>query len=205
MALSRQNKVYSFKRTVALTPCAIVDNVPTYQPNGVTISNLVVAGNYNLGHFRFKLDDLPGVADFTNLYERYKISGVKLKFIPIQATEHGAGTNGQSISPLAICINRGAITTTADDRSFDGLLENQDVKIFSTLKPFNVYIPYPKFYAPADGITAAQEKSGWLNSKHAAVDHTGLNWAFQSTVAAAANATSWRVFATYYIKCANPQ
>lgn len=203
-ALTRQGKVYSFRRTVALTPCAIVAGVPTYQTGGVPVSNLVNAGIYNFGHFRFKLNDLPGSTDFTNLYERYKITGVKLKFIPVVATESSVG-NGNPISPIALAINRGAITVASDDRTFDQLLENQDVRIMSTMKPFNVYIPYPKFYAPADGVTAAQEKGGWLNCKHPEIDHTGFNFAFQNTTTNGDTQTQWRVFATYYVKCANPQ
>lgn len=205
MALSRQGKVYSFKRNVAVAPWAIVDGNPVVQPNGTYISNASVAGNYGFGHFRFRLSDLPSATDFTNLYERYKITGVKLRFVPVASTESSIGSASTFMSPLAIAINRGAITTTADDRTFDQLMENQDVRIFTTLKPFNVYIPYPKFYAPADGITTAQEKGGWLNSKTATVHHFGLNYAWQQTVATTANQCAFRVIATYYMKCANPQ
>lgn len=204
-ALSRQGKVYSFKRCVQLAPYGIVDGNPVVQPAGTIISNWVGTGRYNFGHFRFKLNDLPGNTDFTNLYERYKITGVKLKFIPVTATDTPLANGTNYLSPLAVAINRGAIIVAADDRTFDQLLENQDVRIFSTMKPFSMYIPYPKFYSPADGITTAQTGGGWLNSKSPAVHHFGLNYAWQNTTATEANQCAFRIIATYFVKCANPQ
>lgn len=202
--LGYQNKVYSFRRSVLLKPWSNpTDNNPTEQTSPI-ISNQVVSGNITFGHMRFRLTDLAGNTDFTNLYERYKITGVKLKFIPIIGTSRDA-TTSTVMSPIALAINRSALNLNTDDKTFDQLLENQDVKVMSSMRQFNLYVPYPKFYSPADGITQAQEKGGWLNTKAPAVHHFGVQWAYQSTTTSTSDRTAFRVVATYYVKCANPQ
>lgn len=200
--LGNQNKVYSFKRHCALSYWNNVADVPTRRVSFISNSST----QNQFGYFTFRLDDLNNYADFTGLYEKYKITGVKLKFIPTR----GDGADVNLLTPfspmslLAIAINRGSTNTTALERTFDQILEQQDARIYSTQKPFSIYIPYPKFYAPADGLTVAQEKSGWLQSRHPDVDHYGLQfaWQFQQPDA---SSCQFRVFATYYIKCANPQ
>lgn len=201
--LGSQSRVYSFKRSVVLTPWANINDVPTQQTTTSSITNNNGVGNYQFGYFKFKLNDLPNSTDFTNLYERYKIIGVKLRFIPQKGDGAEVGTNAY-MSPLAIAVNRGNISLTADDRTFANLLETQDARIYSTQKPFSVYIPYPKFYAPGDGITQAQEKSGWLQKSASAVHHFGLQYAWQFSAAAAVS-SSMTVIGTYYVKAANPQ
>lgn len=204
-SLGSQNKVYSFKRSVALAPWANIDDAPVQQAS-TFITNHAAVGNYQFGYFKFRLADLPNFTDFTNLYERYKIVGVKLRFIPVKGDNSELNsTGGAYMSPLAVAINRSAIQLTADDRTFNELVETQDCRVYDSRKGFNMYIPYPKFYAPADGFTTAQEKSGWIRSGEANIHHFGLQYAFQISSLSAANATAFSVIATYYIKAANPQ
>lgn len=201
-SLSSQSKTYSFKRHCALAFWNNVADVPTRRVTFITNSNL----QPQFGYFTFQLQDLLNSADFTNLYAKYKITGVKLKFIPTRGdgADVSAPTTSGVMCSLAIAINRGATTLTAQERTFDQILEQQDARIYSTQKPFSIYIPYPKFYAPADGLTVAQEKSGWLQSRHPEVDHYGVQfaWQFQANDQVA---SQFRVFATMYVKCANPQ
>lgn len=200
--LSSQSLVYTFKRTCALAFWNNVNNVPTRRVTFITNSNL----QPNLGYFTFQLQDVNNSTDFTNLFQRYKITGVKLRFIPTRGdgADVSAPVTSGVMCPLAIAINRGATTLTAQERNFDQIMEQQDARIYSTNKPFSIYVPSPKFYAPADGLTQAQEKSGWLQNAHPEVDHYGLQFAWQFP-ANDQTACQFRVFATYYLKMSNPQ
>lgn len=204
--LSSQNKIYSFKRSVMLAPCQWISGSGENVQASNQVTNSSGAGYFQIGHFKFALTDLPNYSDFINLYERFKITGVKLKFIPIHGDGvdvQGGGAVTANLSPLAIAISREAVLQSSDERTFDQLLEQQDCKVYTSQRPFSLYIPYPKFYAPADGLTTVQEKGGWIRSATgSSVHHWGLRYAFPEQNS---YATSFRVICTYFVKCANPQ
>lgn len=63
------------------------------------------AGTPVLGSYTFKLSDLPASTDFTNLYDAYKIKGVKINFIPISNVVVGI-TGGATGHPGTYYSNR---------------------------------------------------------------------------------------------------
>lgn len=201
-----QGKIYAYKRTCELHPYHFSNgNWVRQAANFVTndVGNL----GYNNGIFKFKLEDLPGFTDFTNLYENFKITGVKLRFIPTMGTSSDAvDANTTIMEPLALCIDRGANDNIAFNPTFSALLENQDVKIRSSYKPFSLYIAYPKAHTPADGVTQTVLTSPWLDTEvnGQVVDHHGLKFDFQAAVPTT-RSVWFRVYATYYLKCRAPQ
>lgn len=201
-----QGKIYSFKRTCECYPFHFKDGSWVKLASN-QITNSSTAPDYQEGLFKFKLEDLPGYTDFTNLYENFRITGVRLRFMPNIGTESsGAAANISVMEPLALCIDRGANDAIGINPSFTSLLENQDVKIRSSYKPFSLYIAYPKAHTPADGVTQTVLTSPWLDSEvnGQVVDHHGVKFAFQ---APNVNDRSvwYRVYATYYLKCRAPQ
>lgn len=200
-----QGKIYAFKRTCELRPFNYQAGIWVQSDSNV-VSNYSGGTNYR-GIFKFKLTDLPGYTDFTNLYENFRITGVRLRFLPYLGTESTApASTGSVMSPLAICIDRGANDAVGVNPSFTQLLENQDVKIRSSYKPFSMYIAYPKSHAPADGLTQTVLMTPWLDSEvnGEAVDHHGLKFCFQDNTTNDRQ-VAFRVYATYYIKCRAPQ
>lgn len=193
-----ERKLYSFKRTCEL---AANNGTSNFGDNAIFDSSGRAAGN-----FKFALSDLPSVSDFTNLFEMYKITGVKLKFIPTQGTQANATLATSApvlMNPLAICVDRGY---TATAPTFNTLMENQDVRVMSSLKPFKVWISGPKAYSPADGLTTASMINPWIDAGQNAVHHYGLRYAFESNTGATNTTTvTFRVFATYYIKAKGVQ
>lgn len=199
-----QGKIYSFKRTCQMLP-HYWDGSAWAQYAFNEISPSITYPSLS-GIIKFRLEDLPGATDFTQLYEQFKITGVKLKFIPMMGTENGQ-TTGTFTETMAVCIDRGANDLAVVNPSFNSLLENQDVKLRNTQRPFNLWVGTPTFHQPADGLTQGSYKSGWLDSEVVAsrnVDYHGVKWAFPVN-RTAANSPVFRVFATYYIKCRNPQ
>lgn len=200
-----QGKIYAFKRTCELRPFNYSAGIWVQQPSNVISNDGGLL--YYRGIFKFKLDDLPGYSDFTNLYENFRITGVRLRFLPYIGTESSAPASTSSLmSPLALCIDRGANDALGVNPNFSQLLENQDVKIRSSYKPFSLYVPYPKAHTPADGVTQTVLTSPWLDSEvnGQVVDHHGVKFCFQENTSTD-RSVSYRVYATYYIKCRAPQ
>lgn len=199
-----QGKIYSFKRTCQMK-AHYFDGVAWVQASGNEITNNS-AIPYSSGIFKFRLEDVPNATDFTQLYEQFKITGVKLRFIPFYGTE-SSSAGSILMTPLATCIDRGANDQILASPSFNSMLENQDVKVRSTQRGFAMWIGTPTFHQPADGLAQGAYKSGWLDSEIVTsrnVDYHGVKWAWQSTFPVE-RACSYQVFATYYIKCRNPQ
>lgn len=201
-----QGKIYSFKRTCQLFPWyfnSVTGSWQQYSDN--IISNSAIAPSIT-GILKFALTDLPNPTDFTMLFEQFKITGVKLRFIPYIGTENSS-PSGVFLDTMAMCIDRGANDQINASYGFNSLLENQDVKLRNSQKPFSMWVGTPTFHQPADSATQVAYKSGWLDSELAAsrsVDHHGVKWAF-ATSRPDTVALYYKVFATYYVKCRNPQ
>lgn len=199
-----QGKVYSFKRTCQMLP-HYWDGSAWSQYSANVISNSVTAASIS-GIFKFRLEDMPNATDFTQLYEQFKITGVKLMFIPFLGTE-SSDTATLRTETMALAIDRGANDQAVVNPSFNSLLENQDVKLRNSQRPFKLWIGTPTFHTPADGLAQGAYKSGWLDSEIVSarnVDYHGVKWAFPAS-RTEAQSLQFRVFATYYIKCRNPQ
>lgn len=200
-----QGKLYKFKRTCELKP---------YYFNGVSwvqqTTNIVSNGTGSpsiSGIFKFRLEDLPSPTDFTQLYEQFRITGVKLRFIPFIGTESSSVATTWT-ETLAMAIDRGANDAIAVSPSFSTLLENQDVKLRNSQRPFTMWIGSPVAHQGLDSYTQlGYRPSPWVDSElpnSRLVDHQGLKYAFQGT-RSEETSCQFRVFATYYITCRNPQ
>lgn len=199
-----QGKLYKFKRTCRLFPYFFNGTEwQQYTLNEITNS---AAGQSIAGILKFRLNDLPSFTDFTSLYEQFKITGVKIKFIPYIGTESSDVLTTRT-DTMAISIDRGNNDYGVVNPTFNSLLENQDVKLRNTQRPFNLWVGTPMFHHSADSFTLVAGKSGYLDSELAPsvqVDHHGVKFAFQSNVPNA-NSSWFRVYATYYVTCRNPQ
>lgn len=93
-----RQKVYYYNRNVNLRSCLALTDGTDY-----------------LDTFTFKLDDVSGYTDFTNLYDFYKIKAIKMRFIPqftgTQALYYDTGANlsawkwpGSNVTPSCLRI-----------------------------------------------------------------------------------------------------
>lgn len=200
-----QGKLYKFKRTCQALPW-YWNGTEWLQMGDNYFSNSTTRPAVT-GIFKFRLSDLPNPTDFTSLYEQFKITGVKLRFLPFAGTENSASSGAPFTETCAFAIDRGANDQAVLGPTFDSLLENQDVKLRNSQKGFSIWIGTPTYHQPADGMTQGSYKSGWLDSDISTsrnVDHHGLKWAWPLT-RSDATAAYFRVYATYYITCRNPQ
>lgn len=180
------NKGVLIKRT-----CALAANVAA----GVAGDNVIWNQTSRaLGYFNFSLSDLPNNGEITAMFNRYKLTGVSLRFIPIVGTSTDAGAT-TFMDTLAIQIDKSLRGVPA---SMDEILECDNCRVFSAgQKPFKVWIPAPLAASTIGGSSALMTNS-WLDSDTNAIKHYGLRYAFSQSLASAA--VRFQVYATYYLR-----
>jgi hypothetical protein len=130
----------------------------------------------------FRLQDVQDPNEFTALYDRYKIVGVKLKFMYQMASAQDQ-QNWNAGSPPVVPLPIIDYSFDADDsdipvtRAFiqsKGYCKTRIMQSNSTFKTY--YTPrVNKLLFNSGGITTkATEKSCWIDCKSAAVDHFGF-------------------------------
>lgn len=106
----------------------------------------VSAGSSAPGVITYKLNDLTNAASFKSLFDLYKLTGVKLTFIPLFNTSQTSDLNTLSqagtLPMLYVAPNRDpyvpAPTSVAD------ILNDDGCKIIRLTKPVSMYIKSPK-------------------------------------------------------------
>lgn len=160
------------------------------------------------GAYSFKLSDLPNYTELTALYDQYKITGVKISFIP-SATEYNSAipqgaTVAQGFNPFMSAIDYDDTTTPTSE---DQLMEYGSLKRSGPGRIHSRYI-VPKVLQEvyrSVATTGYRPISGqWLDIAQPDIPHYGLKvWCSAPPAAGTATAITYNVYATYYIKCKN--
>lgn len=161
------------------------------------------------GCFAFTLSQLPDYSEFTNLFDQYKVNGLKYEFIPrFNSIDQTAATGGEFYS---------AIDRTDNDAptTLNQMLEYQSIrKTPLTRKHVRYFKPgvptaiYPTVDDPVSGsvfpIAAAVKLSPWIStdasnsgSNSTQIEHLGLKF-FCNQTNATAN-TTMDVICTAYL------
>lgn len=179
---------------------------PKYKINKMPITNIkrkclktdLAINNSQQITLNFTLADLPNASDFTNLFDFYRICGVKLQFIP-QANSNDTGAS----DPLSIPIFH-YIADYDDSIGFaneNQALEKEGIKTRRLDKPFNYYIvPRVSNEIYNNGVTTAyalNKKKQWIDGNSSGVAHFGLK-AWVTT--AAVYTLRFKIYATYYLQ-----
>lgn len=203
--LGNLNKSYAYKRianTLIMqngnTLGGISTNDTTQLSLGTPVADTI---GYQFGaSMSFSLQNLQTVSDFTNLYDQYKITGVKLTFIP---TSSEATVNSSGYLPTMYWA------TDNDDSSPPSeteIRQKNNVKMRRLNNPMSVYVKYPKCVIDTQltGGTnlALMTKTGWINCTNTQVQHNGLKLFFKNfDLRAQPNyINALRIEATYYVK-----
>lgn len=163
------------------------------------------------GVFNFQLLDLFNLVPYSNLFDMFKITGVKLKFI--------FGINSGQVIPGSVANQTGLPILTVSHNhdpnigaptSLNDILNDDSVKNYRTDRVFNVYIknPTPQIVDVSGNVIPIYQniskQNFWLctNGNGSSIDqttvkHYGLRWwldnSFNSTTS-----VSCKVYATYY-------
>lgn len=152
-----------------------------------------------------RLDQLEVPGDFTNLFDRYKITGVKATFL-YQISD--ASPTGGAVLPTIL------YATDYDDDivpAYSLMRQKQNVKqrILTANKPFSIfYRPRLSGVATANGIStpgAIVGQKGWLDTAVPNADYYGLKFSINNMYSTLSVNTQLEIKFTYYIAMKDPQ
>lgn len=193
---------------------AIID---TDCPNPVTFGRTIDLGATSTdygdirivgGAFQFRLSDCAGSTDFTNLFDQYKISGVKVRIW---------WTSTSSDSATRVPAPRMIYSVDEDDNEvptdLNGFRQKNSVKVhqFGNGVPLQLYIKprLAKSVYNNSVSTAYSSTRSWVDCQNSNVPHYGLKFFLQDVWApndiAFLKAHMFRVETTYYIKAKGVQ
>lgn len=127
------------------------------------------------GVYTFQLSDLPNSADFTNLYDQYRILSVKVTLMPTYTeAEVSSVADFQGWIVLANDYDDSTANLTSQ------LLQYQQSKVYPLNRPIEWRVrPKAAAVVYQGGVTSAYaaHASGWIDCAYPGVIHYGVKWA----------------------------
>lgn len=191
-ALRRQ--VHSFKRVVDLG---------SYTASASALTQTPISKS-----FSFALADLPNVAEYTGLFDQYKLTGISLKIIPRASQFQGAASgtvNAIGYNPVITALD---FDDAATPSSKEVLMQYGSCKFTGSNRIHKRYFK-PKILQPAwvNAISSgyASERAKWIDIANTNVAHYGLKWWVDAPAlgASSESSISFNVMATYYFMMKN--
>lgn len=165
-----------------------------------SMSNTIQWGNSYL----FKLSSVVDSGDFTNLYDRYKINGVRLK---IMYQADSASVGGLGVLPIFnYCADYDDATVPSALNTVQTKLRARSV-VLTANKPVSIYLKPKVATAMYQSLLTgyAVTKAPFINSTYPDVQHYGLKTWINNFYAPAGANNQITIQATYYLSCKDPQ
>lgn len=150
------------------------------------------------GVMTFRLDQLPNSAEFTSLFEMFKITRIKLRFQP-SYNDSTAGAAAASRLPIFHC------SKDHDDIAFptsvDQLYQYDSYRQFRTDRPWTIVLKpkvLPLIYGTALVNSYGVAANTWVSCDNPATNHYGLKYAMD--LGAVNTAITVKVFAQFTVK-----
>lgn len=167
------------------------------------------ASNESHGVWKFTLADLTNYNEFTNLFDKYRITGIKARFFPrMNVNAHSdVSATWTEIPPIMTVIDYD--DATAGD--YTVLQQYENVKIHNEFKPFSLYFKPLMAVATYGGAAFTSYGSGpknmWIDCNSAGVEYYALKWAtpIYSLGNNDTHPPAWDVMFTYYIDFKYPR
>lgn len=188
LATKWDNRVYEYKQKIILSQ--------------ITMSSAHVT---NVA-YQFLLNDLPQVSTFTNLYDQYKISWVKLQFIPVNTQVNiNAAASPVSISycPMAYCVIDYDDNTALSVRN--DYFQYQNCQFKRMTNPFTVSFRPHMAVAAYSGtfISYTNKMPEWIDCNSPSVAHYGVKFGIDAGASAMDTYAAYDCIATYWVKFRN--
>lgn len=182
----RQPRLYNFKRSCEL--------------KNITTVALVTPTEFQ---YTFRLSDLPGVSEFTALFDQYRIKGVRITFYP--PVNVSFSSTGQAPLPIgefytAIDYDDGTVPTGLDD-----------LQQYQTLRRTYFNRPHTRYLRPLaiqSGVYQTGVSTGfrslpsstWFDCGYPDVSYYGIKGAYAISQSNLQTAVLVRCTATYYLQ-----
>lgn len=161
----------------------------------------------------FTFNDVGNLTEFTSLFDRYMITGVKVFFHLISNPDVDTTQAAVGAVPSIQVYPRLWYATDKDDASLTTLAQlkeygNVKCRVLRPNSVTAVYIPYPKVATQVNqtsgAVSAGVGKPQWLDCGYPNVNHYGLKFALDFgsiTPTGASQMFRVRLEAKYYFKC----
>lgn len=174
---------------------------PVYIKRNCVLTTTTINNQFTGNGISFKISDLPNVSDITNLFDYYKIVGVKLKWIYTHNSSE-AGAVGYGLPNLVYTIDYDDANLPANE---DALLERNTTRIKRMDKPITLYLK-PKINneiynnGVVSGYALSKGQVPYIDTSNASVSHFGVKYGIVLNAAQTGNGIM-KLYATYYLKC----
>lgn len=161
-------------------------------------------------YFTFTVGSMPNVTEISNLFDLYKLNGVKVTFVP-RYDEYSAGTSTAAGTPLHyawVLIDPASTVSPSGawgPTTLNGLIEDGKAKMIPLNKPFSIFIrPRSLIQYFGGGTASTLVKSAYNRTSDLAVDHRGFHMYITQNgwVQTAPNVTL-DIYYTYYVSAKN--
>lgn len=180
--------------------------------SGTSWGSSVIVGSYTNGFAMVnRLNCLEAPTDFTNLFDRYKLNGVKVTFLN-QVSEATAG-GAQVLPLLTYAVDYDDLNPPTESQ----MRQKQDVKrkVLTANRPVSIYYKPKRIQPAADpssgtGLTnSVVANAGWTNCDYSQVTHGGLKFYLSNLYGGTPATTTVQaqidVVVQYYFSCRDPQ
>lgn len=153
------------------------------------------------GAFQGQLNQVQAYTDFVSMFDRYKISGIKLKFIPLT----NSSEVGNAVPMIAYAID---LDDASVPSSYAELNQKYNVHKKRLDKPCSIYIKPRVASSIYSGLTTgyAVGRPMYIDCNDAGVPHYGLKfWIRDMSLGATTTNTVVRIETTYYLSLKDPQ
>lgn len=143
----------------------------------IQILNLdVYDSNFYESYVMGRLDQLPAYTDFTNLFDSYRVTGMKAKFLFDKNSAEVHGTD-VSIPMIGTCTDKDDVAALTTENAF---WQYEDFKYRRLDKPVSVFVkPRIAQSAYAGGIFASYvegKAKQWIDCNSTTVEHYGIRY-----------------------------
>lgn len=162
-------------------------------------------------YFVFDLNNIPNVTELQNVFDMYRINGLKYTFMPRYTAVEGstAGSTGTPTAYAHVIVDPESTLIPSGvygSGTLNSLMENTKVRTFNLNRPFSIFYR-PKITSQANGGTTSGVISSpkFIRTSDASTLHRGFHMYVQQnqfTASAAANIVL-DVFITAYVSLKN--
>lgn len=170
--------------------------------------NIVCVGDQiNLGAQTFTLSQLPNATEFTQLYDQYKITGIKFEIIPTYNVNAVAQVTDDTASNLYLIPT---VHTVLDFDDHQAPANLEELMQYQNLKTTRGNVIHKRYWKPK-AIAVLQNTTGtplefarglsneWIDCGNPNVLHYGLKWAIMPHTSAPDTIVKYDVKVTYYM------
>jgi len=157
--------------------------------------NAATAGNV-LGGLAFQFNQLPSYTEFTNLFDEYRINGIKIQLIP--------NFTGADLNPTTSAVSVPNIWSIIDHDDSTSPANLEELLQYPNCRMTRGSRTHTRFFRPSclidvAGITTGVKFKQWINLANTNIPHYGFKYFIDQMNTGPVG--TWRVFVTYYFSC----